>query len=129
MVRAGPHRGRGHLGGGHPLVELGQPVLDGVDGGDAEHLLGSRVAQQHVHEGHHLQRLAQAHAVRQDAAKATRGVKATHALHHVVKQEADAANLRGRVTVRIYLSLVTRCSYFGDRDAELTCEGIRRFAC
>ena len=37
-----------------PVVELGQPVLDSVDGDDAEDGPPHRVGQEHVDEGHQL---------------------------------------------------------------------------
>ena len=47
--------------GGQPVVELREPVLDGVDGDDAEDGPGHRVGQQQVDEGDDLHRLAWHH--------------------------------------------------------------------
>ena len=44
--------------GRQPVVELREPVLDGVDGDDAEDGPGHRVGQQQVDEGDDLHRLA-----------------------------------------------------------------------
>ena len=40
--------------GWQPVVELGHPILDRVDGDDAEHLLGLCALQKDVDEGHDL---------------------------------------------------------------------------
>ena len=44
--------------GREPVVELCQPVLDGVDGDNAEDGPSHRVGQEHVDEGHELHGLA-----------------------------------------------------------------------
>ena len=46
-----------------------KPVLERVDRHDDQDSFAARVAQETVHERHDLQRLAQTHAVREDAAK------------------------------------------------------------
>ena len=48
---------------GQPLIELAQPVLQRVDGQDAEDASGARAAQEELHKRHDLKRLAEAHCV------------------------------------------------------------------
>ena len=69
------------------------PVLERVDGHDAENALCRRVAQEDVDERDHLQGLAEAHAVGKDTAEAARPAKTTHALHDIVEEKANSANL------------------------------------
>lgn len=69
-------------------------TLNGAYRYDGEHGVRLGVSEQDVDEGDDLQRLAQAHAVGQDAAKAVAAAEALHRLHQVVIQEADSADLR-----------------------------------
>jgi len=79
-----------------PVVELGLPVLDGVDRHDAEDPLGACTAQDDLDERDYLEGLAQAHGVREDAAEAGLLVlDAGERLDYVVVHEADAADLVG----------------------------------
>lgn len=61
---------------------------------DGEHRVGLCVPEEDVDEGDDLQRLAQAHAVGQDAAEAATAAESLQRLHQVVVQEADPAHLR-----------------------------------
>lgn len=54
---------------------------------------GWRVAEEDVDEGDHLQSFPQTHAVGQDTAKATTGLKPLQGLNQVIIQEPDPANL------------------------------------
>lgn len=63
---------------------------------DGEHGVSLGVSEEHVNEGDDLQRLAQAHAVGQDAAEPAAAAEALHRLHQVVVQEPDPTDLRGR---------------------------------
>lgn len=55
-----------------------------------------RVCEQDVDEGDDLQRLAEAHAVGEDATKPAAAPEALRRLHQVIVQEADTADLMGR---------------------------------
>lgn len=54
------------------------------------------VSEQDVYEGDDLQRLAQPHAVGQDAAETTAALEALLRLHQVVIQEPDTTDLQGK---------------------------------
>lgn len=54
---------------------------------------GWRVAEEDVDEGDHLQSFPQTHAVGQDTAKATTGLKPLQGLNQVIIQEPDPADL------------------------------------
>ena len=78
---------------GNPHVELAEPVLQRVHRHDDQHALAARVTQEAVDERDHLQRLAQAHAVRQNAAEAVARLVLLQRLNEIVVQEAHAADL------------------------------------
>ena len=59
------------------------------------HCFGLRVPEEDIDEGDHLQSLAEAHAVCQDATKATGDPEARQRLDEVIVQETDTANLQG----------------------------------
>lgn len=61
---------------------------------DGEHSVCLGVSEQDVDEGDDLQRFAEAHAVSEDAAKATAAAETLHRLHQVVVQETDSTDLR-----------------------------------
>lgn len=54
---------------------------------------GWRVAEEDVDEGDHLQSFSQTHAVGQDTAKTTTGLKPLQGLNQVIIQEPDPSNL------------------------------------
>lgn len=56
MAKKKPADGTDLVLAGQPRVELGEPVLDGVDGHDDQHRFGVGGTQEHVAKGHHLQR-------------------------------------------------------------------------
>lgn len=60
---------------------------------DGEDRFGWRVAEEDVDKGDHLQSLPQTHAVCQDTAKATTGLKPLQGLNQVIVQEPDPSNL------------------------------------
>lgn len=52
------------------------------------------ISQEDVDEGNDLQRLAQSHAVCQDASKATTGLISFQRLNEIIIEEPDSPNLR-----------------------------------
>lgn len=60
---------------------------------NGEDSFGWRVAEEDVDEGDHLQSFPQTHAVGQDTAKATAGLKPLQGLNQVIVQEPDPADL------------------------------------
>lgn len=66
----------------------------GAYGDDCEHGVSPGVSEQDVDEGDDLQRLAQAHAVGQDAAEPAAVAEVLHRLNQVVVQETDPADLK-----------------------------------
>ena len=88
--------GEGLLDGrltGDPHVKLRDPVLQCIDGHDAQHVFGAGALEQHIDECNHLDRLAQSHGVSQDATHAGTRVKLGCRLNHGVVHEANAADL------------------------------------
>lgn len=51
------------------------------------------MAEENIDEGDHLQSFPETHAVGQDTAKATTGLKPLQGLHQVIIQEPDPTNL------------------------------------
>ena len=88
-----------HLRGGAPHVELGHPVLEGVDWDNEEDGARLGAAEEHVHERDHLDGLAQSHAVGQDTAETRAVVEPAEGLNQIVIQEPHATNLQHRKTI------------------------------
>ena len=65
---------------------------------------GWRVAEEDIDEGDHLQSFPQSHAVGQDTAKATTGLKSLQGLNQVIIQEPDPTNLPGNKHKQISLA-------------------------
>lgn len=87
-----------HLRGRAPHVELGHPVLEGIDRDNEEDGARLGTAEEHVHERDHLDGLAQPHAVGQDTAEARAVVEPAEGLDQIVVQETHTTNLQHRKT-------------------------------
>ena len=70
-----------------------KPVLERVDRHDDQDSLAARVAQETVHKRHDLQRLAETHAVCEDAAKTIARLVLLQRLDQVVVQETNSTDL------------------------------------
>lgn len=67
---------------------------------DGEHVVSLRVSEEDVDEGDDLQRLAEAHAVGQDASESAAVAEALHRLDQVVVQETDSTNLEAQMAMK-----------------------------
>ena len=91
---------------------LPQSSAEGLAGGarpnthrhNGKDSFGWRVAEENVDEGDHLQSFPQTHAVGQDTAKATTGLKSLQGLNQVIIEESDPTNLTGNKHRQIYLA-------------------------
>lgn len=91
-----------HLRGRAPHVELGHPVLEGIDRDNEEDGARLGTAEEHVHERDHLDGLAQPHAVGQDTAEARAVVEPAEGLDQIVVKEPHATNLQHpKTTIRV----------------------------
>ena len=74
-----------------------QAYHQSVDGYDDERRLGAGVTKEDIDEGDDLDRLAEPHAVRQDAAQSRARAEPLQGLDDVVVQEPDTSDLRDAV--------------------------------
>lgn len=70
------------------------------------------MAEENVNEGDHLQSFPQAHAVGQDTAKATTGLKSLQGLNQVIVEESDPTNLTGNKHKYLWLAKTKGLVYF-----------------